>query len=407
MKIYWWDSLQTNPDVYTQTTTTNRLPVLDELIRRGHQVEFTWLPRAVNGKSVEDTGRYASLWAHVESAKVRRKQLYEISHYKANGPDGAWRGISAMKELVETDDAWSSFNADLLFLKNVPCVGMDARLFMLAPIYNAVLSEKPVVILDGEYQFAALRASFSTLVSLGKRGVGRKIKQEDFERLVTVWSPYQKRTWPRQRVMFYVYDTTSEKPLPTTDDEAEFVFGYIGNDYQRHEYLAKFYKKRLADGTEIPNAIWGRWRKEKADYIKRRLDDVVGAETFKGEVPPSKISECYRRCAASIVIAHRKFYAAGMLTQRFGEVIAAGRYLFVDKALRGSNALLSDDRCRVQTPEEAYNRLSVTTPEQYVDAVATQREEFRTNNRLTPSYWVDCLEEVVSSANITEDQPAW
>ena len=293
-------------------------------------------------------------------------------------------------------------------LKNVPAAGLDIRMYQAAYIMWAVKSGVPVIVIDGEYQFSTMRATFKHWVSIADRGIGKPCRMTNIERLVELWSPYQRRVWPRQSVMFYVYCPERELPLNENDDEMEFTFGYVGNDYQRQEYLAKFYKRQLNDGTYLNNAVWGNWRPDEKMYVESRLDEIVGRDAFKGRVPPSQIHACYCRCAASIVIAHRKYYAAGMLTQRFSEVIEAGRLLFVDSQLKGIDALGLEDYA-VATPEGAHRNLMAVIEEgSYWDHVAWQRERLRTNPRLTAGFWVDGMERVAArTAPLSLTAPRW
>lgn len=411
MKIAWWDYVRSNEDVFTQTTTTNRLPVWDELVRRGHQFQLVHIPRSVEvpnatrpGTSLKpapDTGRYAAHWwapgyeMHQRFVK-RAKQLA--------GNDASFRMAKHVKDLVD-QNVDPLYDCDVLVVKIQPMIAMLTRLELTSVILRHARAGVPVVVIDGEYQFSAIRTGINYCLAMneGPNKQGLVWDKTALQQKIQVWTPYQRRVWANQAVMYYVYDPTRELPLPNElGFMTEFELGYVGNDYQRQEYLEKFYKHTV-NGVRVKNAVWGRW-----DLAKwPSLIDTVGEDAFLGTLPPAQIHAAYQRCAASVVIAHRKYYTCGMLTQRFSEVTEAGRLLLVDADLYGAHHLLvSPTLQRVDSAEQAHAVLETLCQEgAYWDLVHRQRQFLRAKRELTPGYWADGIEAQVRGHGWTARQP--
>lgn len=385
MKVAWWMYNNTSDGEFTMNSPRNARLIFAELERRGHEISLTGVPRppVIDGqrsrvRDWRDPGPYADRWepGHQERREAIRRLVQERRDF-----DPQLRSQRALIELLKSEE-WPALEADVQYVELYPCVSLLAKLELAAAVLRGVLSGVPTILVDQDFGADCVLSTVDDLYRLGGWD------SHDFYELFSLWSPHVTRIWNGfQAVVPPCYDLENEAPLDR-DVEAEFVFGYVGNDYQREERLQQFYRKRLNDGRELVNAVWGRWRIDEYPG----LAEAVGAETFLGPVPPAQIRACYRRCAASIHVAHRRFYACKLVAFRWLELAEAGRLAFADAALRSALELPA---IYVATPEAAYAELTAAIDAgTYWELVEAQRQEYRARVEFSPTYVVNRLEAV-------------
>jgi len=389
MKIAWWMYSNTDYGKFTMTTPNTTVPIINELLNRDHAVSLNHVPRPPHDSNIgvldwEDPGEHKDLWD--PWGRTSRMAVMEILK-ECSGYDQQNRCQRKIVEWVKSA-AWEPLVADVQYVKSPPLVSLRNKLEAAHAILRAILSDVPVLVIDADYDIVCI---LSTLDDMFKMGGWDRQRVLD---LLTIVSPHQRRVWSGfQSLGAYPYDPdTMESPL-RTDVEVDYTFGYVGNDYGRAEYLAEFYKKVHDDGTEVKNAVWGRWEVEKYP----ELLPAVGSEAFLGPLAPQDIPAAYQKCAASIAITHTRFYPIRLITARGYETIGAGRLLFFDQRYWPLETRVSpteDPNRFVTCPEEAKAYLDklLQSSDGYTLEIAKDRERARKNYYASPRWWADALE---------------
>jgi len=399
VKIAWWMYGNTDDSVFTRNAPKLALSVLDELRRRGHEIVLNGIARPPDGSNVDtfdyqDTGRYASAW-NGEGLWLHRVILDLIKETRGCDPQN--RAQRRLKAWLESSE-FKPLEADVQCLKINPCVSLAAKLEVTAVILRAVVSGVPVILFDQDLGANGLLPCLDDMFRL--TGAIRDATRADFVSYFYLFTPYLARLWAgHQYVSLPPYQTPPDRAIDTS--RVEYDFGYVGNDYERDQFLAEFYKREHANGATVRNAVWGRWDLERHAHLL----DSVGAEAFLGPVPPRDILSSYQRCWASIVITHRKFYPAKLIAFRWCEVAEAGRLMFVDARLRNDLELV-DEKYYVEAPEPARQLIQrCRYGAEYIERVWLQREQLAGHHLLKPSRVPDSIEAVVTKDDFNWQAP--
>lgn len=393
MRIAWWMYNNTGDSEFTMNSPRNFRCIARTLDERNHQITLPHVPRPPAYKGVrladwKDTGPYSQAWDPY-GLEVRRV-IQDI--VRANsGQDPQNRSQKALVDWIQSS-AWRPLEADVQYVELYPCVSLLAKLELAHAVLRGVLSGVPTVLVDQDFGADCVLSTIDDM----HRMAGWDVRQ--FYGLFSLWSPHVTRIWNGfQSVALPCYDLDAERPLDKSD-EVDYVFGYIGNDYHREGKLAEFYKEKHDSGVTVENAVWGRWRLDRYPG----LTTIVPERFFKGPVSPNQIHDTYRKCAASVVIAHKRFYACKLVAFRWMEVIEAGRLLFADAELRSE---LDMPAVYVNTPESARKYLDdIIATDDYWGEVQRLRNAYRKDPRFSPIWVVNRLEAL---ANGHRDKVDW
>lgn len=388
MKTAWWMYSNTDYGQFTMTTPNTTVPILNELVRRGHEVSLNHVPRPPHDSNIGtldwvDPGNYKDNWD--PQGKINRRAIMDIVK-ECSGYDQQNRCQRKIVDWVKSSE-WKKLEADVQYIKSPPLVSLRNKLEAGHAILRAVLSDVPVLLIDADYDIVCI---LSTLDDMFKMGGWDRQRVLD---LLTIVTPHQRRVWSGDQSMCaYPYDPDTMESVLKTDVDVDYSFGYVGNDYGRAEYLAEFYKRRV-NGETVSNGIWGRWELDKYP----ELLESIGAEAFLGPIPPQEIARAYQRCAASIAITHTRFYPIRLITARCYETIGAGRLLFMDARywpLETRVSPLIDANRFVASAEEAHYKLNkiIASSDEYTLTIAQDRERARKNYFAQPGWWADYLE---------------
>lgn len=390
MKVAWWMYNTTDPSKFTMNSPKHCNAVFRSLLDRGHQLVLNHLVKpepegAVKVGHVIDNGPFAQYWGDQEFAFQTHQFLTQAVRHAVDPQNKAQR---LLREWMDSSD-WSPLEGvDVQYVELFPCVSLRAKLELAHAVLRGVLSGVHTVLVDQDFNASVVLSTIDDMYRLGETNGWSR---EEFRKYFHLWTPYVRRMYAGDQVVAlpsYSVERELENPLEGDPLEVDYHFAYVGNDYQREEQLAKFYKRRHDNGTEVSNAIWGRW-----DYDKYPgLADAVGRDAFLGPVSPDQIHRCYRRAAASIGITHRNFYGPKLVAFRWLEVAEAGRMFFIDSRLQNGLGLFEESRF-VEGPEHALTNLDLAMQGGYYwDSVAKDRERLRADPRLAPSWTVKALE---------------
>jgi hypothetical protein len=388
MKVAWWMYNSTDPSQFTMNSPKHCNAVFRSLLDRGHSLVLNHLVRPVPGQRVyqaSDQGPFAQHWDKSGFPQYAHDMLTEFVKHALDPQNKAQR---AMRAWMDSSD-WKPLDSDVAvqYVELFPCVSLRAKLELAHAVLRGVLSGVHTVLCDQDFNASVVLSTIDDMYRLGEtHGWSRA----EFRKYFHLWTPYVRRMYAGDQVIAlpsYSADREAENPLDR-DVEVDYHFVYVGNDYQREEQLAKFYKKQHDNSKEAACAIYGRWDLEKYPI----LAPTVGKDAFMGPVAPDRIHEMYRRGAASIGITHRNFYGPKLVAFRWLEVTEAGRMFYVDRRLQNYLNLFPDDRF-VDTPEEAMTKLEHAMGLGYYwDQIEADRERLRTDPRLNPGWTAKALE---------------
>jgi hypothetical protein len=380
----------TDWDTFTMTNPHITVPVIEELRRRGHEVVLNHVARPpANRKGIDtryykDTGRLKDLWLD-EGYEIRDQLRLCFQKFKGED-DVSYKALTEIRKWMGSSD-WKPVDADLQVVILYPCVSAFARYEVAHAVVRGVVSGIPTIMVDPDAGTPAVLGSIDDLYLLGEHSSGnfKKWDGKEFRKKFYLFGGMLRRVWNgNQGVAPPSYLPEMELPLDR-DAEPEYVFGYVGNDYHRTEILGNFYKSKLETGEEVRNAVWGRWKPEKRP-------PSVNDECFLGPVPPGEISNCYRKCASSVVIAHERYYALRLLTLRWVEILEAGRLPLVDAGLFSDFDVLKQFTY-VGAAEDAYHALNgFIDGQRYWSEIEKLREAFRSSYVFSVKGYADSIE---------------
>lgn len=389
MRLGWWTSEHTDFNRLMLGSPKHAISIFNSWRAAGHEVTLNHVPRGLPNERVEgftDTGPYASAWAG-DGFEIHKQILQLVRTTGSFDPMN--RAQRALRAWMDSSEWCGEFDPrpDVQVVHPQPCVSITAKLEAAHAILRSALAGIPTILLDQDYSAGPILNTLQDLFTFGEGGRwDRRVFADNF----WIFSPYVRRMYARQIVTVPTYNKESERPLSFDEGEPSYVFGYVGNDYQREELLGKFYKRQHADGIEVANAIWGRWKLDEPYKRQPDLIELIGREAFHGMVPPGSVHDCYRKCAASIVIAHRGFYGPKLIAYRWLELPESGRLMFVDANLHTELGLI-EDRWHVAGPEEARVTLEKLEAHEYWDEVHAQRTKIASHPLTQPSWWVTAL----------------
>lgn len=363
MRISWWDYMSSDDTVHTHTTTTNRFPIWNKLLDHAHDLRFTYIPRVYmdekTNKQVKytDNGKFSRLW-DPQGEEIQRAVYRTIIDTSNKYPmDKTNASLIAIKKLAE-ENPWP-MKYDISVMRLFPMVSLNSRLQMVFHMLRCIVNKVPCGVIDGDGQFDLVRYALYNMIKLGDQGHGRKWSKDEIHSYIIALCPYHRKikNWEGQQYYcFFPYNKSNELQY-NSSFEPDYTFAYVGNDYQREGQLAHFYKWKLTTGYKLKNAIYGRWRLDRCDDKVPGFSKTVGTPAFKGKVGPNEVVETYYNSAATIMIAHPTCFKLGLVSQRWNEVIEAGRILFVNKKLGNLTGTVPNDQL-VSTAEEAFDKLS-------------------------------------------------
>jgi len=390
VKVAWWMYNTTDPSVFTMNSPKHCNAVFRSLLDRGHEIVLNHLVKPdpttnVKVGFVEDKGPYAHLWDQSGFSYEVHKFLTQAVRHSL---DPQYKAQKLLREFMDSSDWKPLEGIHVQYVELFPCVSLRAKLELAHAVLRGVLSGVHTVLVDQDFNASVVMSTIDDLYRLGDNVNGWS--REEFRKYFHLWTPYVRRMYAGdQQVALPSYSVEREDENPLDRDaEVDYHFAYVGNDYQREEYLMKFYKRKHEDGQEVRNAIWGRWDVNKYEG----LAETIGTEAFLGPIPPADIHRAYRRAAASIGITHRAFYGPKLVAFRWLEVTEAGRMFFIDRRLHNGLGLFEDDRF-VGSPEEARIHLEHAMGLGYYwDRVEADRARLRGDFRLHPKWTVYALE---------------
>lgn len=391
MKVAWWMYNTTDPSQFTMNSPKHCNAVFRSLLDRGHSLILNHLVKPdpttnVLVGHVTDEGPFAQYWDQ-SGFPMRMHQFLTQAVRHAVDPQ-----IKAQRALVNfmNGSDWEPLEGvDVQYVELFPCVSLRAKLELAHAVLRGVLSGVHTVLCDQDFNASVVMSTIDDLYRLS--GEQNGWSREEFRRYFHLWTPYVRRMYAGDQVVAlpsYSVDREEENPLEGDPLEVDYHYVYVGNDYQREEQLAKFYKRRHDDGKEVEVAVFGRWPLEKYPEVAA----AVGAGAFQGPIPPAEIHAAYRKGAASIGITHRNFYGPKLVAFRWLEVVEAGRLFFVDGRLQNDLQLFPGERF-VSCPEQAHALLEAAFDGgRYWDLVQADRERLRRDPRLQPQWTTKALE---------------